>query len=89
MFVMASVKSQIALPICGSCSQGFHGPIIMPLLYALRDDMQLNNPRFGCGLGQCGACTVMVDGRTVRSCITPVLSVNRQQDHYARRHRHA
>jgi nicotinate dehydrogenase subunit A len=47
----------------------------MPLLYALRDDMQLNNPRFGCGLGQCGACTVMVDGRTVRSCIKPVLSV--------------
>ena len=42
----------------------------MPLLYALRDDLGLSNPRFGCGLGQCGACTVHVDGRAVRSCVT-------------------
>jgi nicotinate dehydrogenase subunit A len=47
----------------------------MPLLYALRDELGLNNPRFGCGLGQCGACTVHVDGRTVRSCVTPVTAV--------------
>jgi len=44
----------------------------MPLLYALRDDLGLDNPRFGCGLGQCGACTVHIDGQAVRSCITPV-----------------
>lgn len=43
----------------------------MPLLYALRDELGLNNPRFGCGLGQCGACTVHIDGQAVRSCITP------------------
>jgi nicotinate dehydrogenase subunit A len=47
----------------------------MPLLYALRDELQLNNPRFGCGLGQCGACTVHLDGRVARSCITPLSAV--------------
>jgi nicotinate dehydrogenase subunit A len=44
----------------------------MPLLYALRDELGFNNPRFGCGLGQCGACTVHIDGVAVRSCMIPV-----------------
>lgn len=43
-----------------------------PLLYVLRDDLGLNNPRFGCGLGQCGACTVLINGVPTRSCILPV-----------------
>jgi nicotinate dehydrogenase subunit A len=51
----------------------------MPLLYALRDELGLNNPRFGCGLGQCGACTVHVDGVATRSCITPVSSLKDAQ----------
>ncbi len=46
-----------------------------PLLYVLSDDLQLRGPKFGCGLGQCGACTVIVQGRTIRSCITPVGTV--------------
>jgi len=46
-----------------------------PLLYALSDDLQLRGPKFGCGLGQCGACTVIVKGQAIRSCITPVRSV--------------
>jgi nicotinate dehydrogenase subunit A len=46
-----------------------------PLLYVLSDDLALNGPKFGCGLGQCGACTVIVKGQAVRSCITPVKSV--------------
>jgi nicotinate dehydrogenase subunit A len=47
----------------------------MPLLYALRNDLGLNNPHFGCGLAQCGACTVHIDGEAVRSCVTPISSV--------------
>ncbi len=43
-----------------------------PLLYVLRGNLELHGPRFGCGLGQCGACTVMVDSNTVRSCMLPV-----------------
>jgi aerobic-type carbon monoxide dehydrogenase small subunit (CoxS/CutS family) len=43
-----------------------------PLLYVLRNDLNLLGPRFGCGLGQCGACTVLIDGAAIRSCITPV-----------------
>ena len=46
-----------------------------PLLYVLSDDLQLNGPKFGCGLGQCGCCTVLVKGQAVRSCITPVSTV--------------
>ena len=46
-----------------------------PLLYVLSDDLQLNGPKFGCGLGQCGACTAIVNGRAVRTCVTPVSSV--------------
>ena len=47
----------------------------MPLLYALRDNLGLRGPRFGCGLGQCGSCTVHIDGEAVRSCVTPLSAV--------------
>ena len=47
----------------------------MPLLYALRDELGLSNPHFGCGLAQCGACTVHVNGEAVRSCVTPLAAV--------------
>ena len=47
----------------------------MPLLYALRDNLGLHGPRFGCGLGQCGACTVHIDGSAARSCTIPVATV--------------
>jgi nicotinate dehydrogenase subunit A len=51
----------------------------MPLLYALRDDLGLNNPHFGCGLGQCGACTVHVDGEPKRSCVVPLSEVGNKK----------
>ncbi|MBV8094986.1 MAG: (2Fe-2S)-binding protein [Acetobacteraceae bacterium] len=47
----------------------------IPLLYVLRNDLGLHGPRFGCGLGQCGACMVLMDGKATRSCITPLASV--------------
>ena len=43
-----------------------------PLLYVLSDDLALNGPKFGCGLGQCGCCTVIAGGKAIRSCVTPV-----------------
>jgi len=51
----------------------------MPLLYALRDDAGLHGPRFGCGLGQCGTCTVHVDGRAMRSCVVPISFVGNKK----------
>ena len=50
-----------------------------PLLYVLRDNLGLRGPRFGCGLGQCGACTVHVDGDAVRSCVMPVSSLGKKK----------
>jgi len=50
-----------------------------PLLYVLRNDLELVGPQFGCGLAQCGACAVLVDGKEVRSCVTPVASVAGQE----------
>src|SRR5690606_6673712 len=47
-----------------------------PLLYVLRNDLGLRGPRFGCGLGQCGSCTVIVDGAAVRSCLLPASAVS-------------
>ena len=46
-----------------------------PLLWVLREELQLTGTKFGCGLGQCGACTVLVDGQPIRSCITPIAAV--------------
>src|SRR5574340_55929 len=50
-----------------------------PLLYVLRDQLALRGPRFGCGLGQCGACTVIIDGEATRSCITAVSTIGHRE----------
>ena len=50
-----------------------------PLLYVLRNDLALNGAKFGCGLAQCGACTVLVDGKAVRSCVTPIGTLGNAQ----------
>ncbi len=51
----------------------------MPLLYGLRDELGLHGPRFGCGLGQCGACTVHIDGKPARACVTPLSALSAGQ----------
>ncbi|EMI7064421.1 (2Fe-2S)-binding protein [Providencia rettgeri] len=50
-----------------------------PLLYVLRNDLKLNSPKYGCGLGECGACSVLIDGKVVRSCSTPVSTVENRK----------
>jgi nicotinate dehydrogenase subunit A len=63
--------STIALKVNGR-SQTVDVDPTTPLLYVLSDDLALSGPKFGCGLGQCGACTVIMNGRAIRSCVTPV-----------------
>src|SRR5689334_2114429 len=50
-----------------------------PLLFVLNDDLELRGPRFGCGLAQCGACSVILDGKVIRSCVTPIGSVGKHK----------
>ena len=66
--------SQITLKVNGGTHTLDIDPAT-PLLYILRNDLDLHGPRFGCGLGQCGACTVIIRGSAVRSCITPISAV--------------
>jgi nicotinate dehydrogenase subunit A len=66
------MTTPIALNVNGTASTVSVDDTSMPLLYALRNDLELHGPRFGCGLGQCGSCTVIVDGKAVRSCMLPV-----------------
>ena len=62
------MTERIALKVNGKAAEVEADPA-MPLLYALRNELGFNNPHFGCGLGQCGACTVQIDGRPMRSCV--------------------
>ena len=66
--------AKISLNVNGQ-TRGVDADPTTPLLYVLRNDLGLNGPRFGCGVAQCGACTVIIDGTAVRSCVTPVRSV--------------
>ena len=66
--------ARISLKVNGK-SQLIDAEPDMPLLYALRNDLRLNGPKFGCGLAQCGACTVIMDGNAIRSCVTPMSAV--------------
>ena len=50
-----------------------------PILYVLRNDLALNGPKYGCGVAQCGACTILVDGRATRSCVTPISAIGKKK----------
>jgi nicotinate dehydrogenase subunit A len=71
--------SQLTLRVNGVSREVTLGDPETPLLYVLRDDLHLRGPKFGCGLGQCGACTVIVDGVAVRACITAADAVKGQE----------
>jgi nicotinate dehydrogenase subunit A len=72
------VMAQITLNVNGK-SRVVETDPATPLLYVLRNELELHGPKFGCGLAQCGACTVIMDGNAVRSCVTPVsLARNRK-----------
>ena len=70
--------AEISLQVNGK-TLSFKADDDIPLLYALRDELNFQGPKFGCGLGQCGACTVMVNNQAVRSCITPAVAVKGQK----------
>ena len=70
--------SQMTLTVNGR-TQTVDADTATPLLYILSDDLALKGPKFGCGLGQCGACTVIVRGEAIRSCVTPVEAVQRTE----------
>lgn len=58
--------------VVNGVSRELHAPADTPLLYVLRNDLELTGPQFGCGMAQCGACSVLVNGKEVRSCVTPL-----------------
>src|SRR5438105_13941298 len=73
------MAERVALNVNGSLHEVEVDDPGMPLLYALRDELGLNNPKFGCGLAQCGACTVHLNGEPVRSCVTPLSQAQDQK----------
>jgi nicotinate dehydrogenase subunit A len=70
------VMTEITLQVNGAARKLAIDDPELPLLYALRDDLGLRGPKFGCGLGQCGACTVLIDGEATRSCVMPALAAD-------------
>jgi nicotinate dehydrogenase subunit A len=71
-------RESVAMPInlkVNGMSRSVEAEPDTPLLYVLRNDFELNGAKYGCGLSQCGACTVLIDGKTVRSCVTPIGSL--------------
>jgi nicotinate dehydrogenase subunit A len=72
----AAIMTEITLNVNGVAARLAVDDPEMPLLYALRDDLGLRGPKFGCGLGQCGACSVLVDGEVMRSCVTPAVNAD-------------
>ncbi len=69
------MASKLKIKVNG-LSHGVSASLDTPLLYVLHNELHLHGPRFGCGLAQCGACSVLLDGKEIRSCVTPVAAVS-------------
>ncbi len=72
-------KSAMATILVNGVSSDVQSPRDTPLLYVLRDELGLSSPQFGCGMAQCGACSVLLDGHEIRSCITPLAAVGSKE----------
>ena len=77
------MASKLKIKVNG-LTHGVTASLDTPLLYVLHNELHLHGPRFGCGLAQCGACSVLLDGKEIRSCVTPVAAVSGKSDHDAR-----
>src|SRR6201994_1293333 len=77
--ITALQRSSMTSLVVNGVNREIEAPADTPLLYVLRNDLELTGPQFGCGLAQCGSCSVLVNGKEIRSCITPLSAASNKE----------